>query len=381
MRRGLWWRSAALALIVALGAACSGPKEQAAWSEGKGGKGGRGEGRPPTPVVAVAAVAKDVPVELSAIGTVEPNISVQVKAQVGGVLQAVTFKEGADVKKGDLLFRIDPKPYETAVAGAQADLAKARAQAQNARRTNARFEQLARQNVVSREEYDQARANVEALEAAVQSAQAALERSKILLGYTEIRSPIDGRTGDLKVDEGNLIKADDSTALVTINQVAPVMVRFAVPEKDLPEIKQHQAAGDLRLEAAVPNEGGAPARGDLTFINNTVDRATGTIDLKGTFANGDHRLWPGQFVDVRLTLAVQRGAVVVPAVAVQMGQSGPYVYVVQADQTVAVRPVTPGITRAGETALDQGLRAGELVVTDGVARLAPGSKVKVQSAK
>jgi multidrug efflux system membrane fusion protein len=216
-------------------------------------------------------------------------------------------------------------------------------------------------------------------EATIQADRAAVERVRLQLEYSTIRSPIDGRTGSLMVHEGNLVKANDKdSVLVVINQLTPIYVTFAVPEQELPAVQRHLAAGQLSVEAAIPQSAEPPEQGVLSFVDNTVDRATGTIRLKATFANPDRRLWPGQFVNVVLTLAAQPDAIVVPSQAVQTGQNGTYVYVVRADRTAEVRPVVVARQREGEAVIQQGLQPGETVVTDGQLRLTSGSQVEVK---
>jgi membrane fusion protein, multidrug efflux system len=331
------------------------------------------------PVVAETADQKDVPLQIKAIGNVEAYNTVSIKSQVSGEIADVLFKEGEDVKKGARLFKIDPRPFEATLRQAEAALARDRAQAKNAQENSKRYAVLAEKGFVSRQEYDSARTNADALDAVVKADEAAVENARLQLEYTAINSPIDGRTGVITIQKGNVVKAND-VPLVTINQVTPIYVTFSVPEQELSNIKKHRARGELRVEASIPQNGPKPAVGALTFIDNKVNTATGTILLKATFPNHDRSLWPGQFVDVILTLTTERDRVVVPSQAVQTGQQGQYVYVINEDMTAELRLVTPGRTYENWTLIDKGVAAGEKVVTDGQLRLVPGSKVEIKNA-
>lgn len=363
--------------------------------------------RPPeiVPVAAAQAVRKAVPLEIRAIGNVEAINTIAVKAQVGGELTRVHFTEGDFVRKGQTLFTIDQRPFRAQLAQmeanlardkaqlsqAQANLARDEAQAKYAQAQFGRMSKLVAEGVMSREQLDQARAEadaraaavradhaaIESAKAAVQADLAALETARIQLGYTTIASPIDGRTGNLAVQQGNLIKAND-VELVTIHQVSPIYVAFAVPEARLADVKRHMARRRLEVTAVPQEAGGRPETGFLSFVDNAVDRATGTIRLKATFANAARALWPGQFVQVTLRLATLENAVVIPSEALQTGQQGQYVFVVKPDGTVESRPVEPGIRLEGEVVVERGLQAGETVVTDGQLRLAPGVRVQLK---
>ncbi len=329
------------------------------------------------PVTVATVTQKTVPVQVRAIGSVEAYSTVTVKSQVDGEIERVYFKEGQDVKTDDLLFAIDARPFEAKLKQAEASLARDIAQAKNAQAQADRYTKLFQDGIVSKEQYDQFHTNADALDAAVRADKAAIENARIDLGYCTVRSHIDGRTGSLMVHQGNVVKANDAT-LVVINQITPVYVDFSVPEQYLAEIKRHMATGILKVEAIITHDEQHPLQGTLTFVNNTVDSGTGTILLKGTFANSERRLWPGQFVNVVLTLAQRPNAVLVPSQAVQTGQSGQYVFVVKSDLTVDSRPVALGSSLGGETVIEQGLRPGETVVTDGQLRLVPGAKAKIQ---
>ena len=333
-------------------------------------------GPPAVPVTIAVAARKDVPVQVQAIGTVEPFATVTVKPQVGGVIETVHFNEGTDVRAGDLLFTIDRRPYEAALRQAEAARERDAAQLQNAQAEARRAESLSTQGILSREAHEQAHAASEALAATLRSDEAAVETARLQLGYCMIRSPIDGRTGSLLIHQGNLVKAVDSGPLVVVNRVDPVYVSFAVPEKRLSEIERAMASGRLVVAALLPGDDAPPVQGRLTFLDNAVDRGTGTIRLKGTFPNPARRLWPGQFVNTRLTLAVRSGAVVVPSQALQSGQGGTFVFVVRTDLTAEPRPVVVAQEADGEAVVEKGLAAGERVVTDGQLRLVPGAKVE-----
>lgn len=344
-----------------------------------------------------------MPVELRVVGAAEASAVVQVKSQVAGELVSVKFTEGQNVAKGSLLFEIDKRPYRDALRQAEAALARDRAQIRQSEAALARDEatlrnaqveadraaEMFKSRVVSRSQYDQertaaevaresvraGRAAIDTARAAVESDQAAIDRAKLDIGYCEIRSPLAGRTGNLLVHPGNLVKVND-VPLVVIHQVAPIFVTFSVPEQHLSAIRRLSANRRLAVHASVQNEPGRDAAGYLTVIDNTVDRATGTIKLKAQFDNSNGLLWPGQFVNVVLTLDTIRNATIVPSEAVQNGAQGQFVYVVKHDKSVEMRPVTPGRIVDGRIAIDKGLAPGEVVVTDGHLRLFPGATVK-----
>ena len=334
--------------------------------------------KPVVPVTVGVVTQKAVPMQIAVIGNVEPSSTIAVKAQVGGTLTKIHFIEGQDVKKGDLLFTIDTRPYEAALRQAEANLARSIAQFDNARAEEKRYEELVKKGYVSQTQYEQVRTNAAALEATVFADKALLENARLNLSYCTIRAPFTGRTGSLMVYEGNLIKANADTPMVTINQIQPVNVSFAVPEDDLPEIKRYMSGGPLRVEAFLSKGDKNPAEGRLTFIENVVDTATGTIKLKGAFYNRDRRLWPGQFVHVVLTLTTQNNAVVVPTQAVLTGQKGQFVFAVKEDMTAEVRPVVVSRTSGEESVIESGLTPGEKVVTDGQIRIMPGAKVEIK---
>ena len=329
------------------------------------------------PVTTATATLRTVPIQVHAIGNVEAYSTVSVKAQVAARVEKAYFTEGQDVRKGDLLFTLDRRPFDTALQQAEANLAKDQAQLENAKAEADRYTKLFQEGIVSKEQYDSMRTNADALAASVRGDKAAIEKAKIDLSYCTIQSPIGGRTGALLVHPGNLVK-DNDAALVVVNQIHPIYVTFSVPEQYLADIKRFRAEGPLKVDAIIPSQEQNPSKGVLTFIDNAVDNTTGTIKLKGAFGNPDNRLWPGQFVNVALTLTTQPNAVVVPSQAVQTGQVGQYVFVVKQDMTAEYRPVVTGNNIAGETVIQKGMQAGETLVTDGQLRLVPGVKVVIK---
>jgi len=317
-------------------------------------------------------------VVLKAIGTVEPYNTVSVRARVAGEITRIAFKEGQDVCQGDLLFTIDPRPYQAVLQGALADLDRDNARLKSAKEDVRRYAELVKKDYVTSQAYDQMVANADALKASVAADQAAVDSARVNLDYCTVRAPITGRTGNLLVKLGNVIKADEQP-VITINQIMPIYASFSVPEEYLADIQRYAADGTLGVEAAFPNRTAPNFRGELSFINNTVDGSTGTILLKATFPNPDKALWPGQFVNVILRLATSRSAVVVPSQAIQRGQQGDYVFVVKADMTVESRAIQFGQGIDGETVVRRGLEAGERVVTDGQLRLFPGATVALMN--
>ncbi|HET9839432.1 MAG TPA: efflux RND transporter periplasmic adaptor subunit [Candidatus Angelobacter sp.] len=330
------------------------------------------------PVRIATVSSRTMPVEVQAIGNVEAISTVSIKAQISGQLVGVHFKEGDFVKKGQLLFTIERQPFEAALRQAEGTLAKDEAQALNSKLDAERYEGLGKQGVVSKQQVDAAQAAANAMAATVAADKAAVETAKINLTYTSINSPINGRTGNIGVKEGNLVKANDVPILVTINQIEPIYVSFSVPEQQLAEIKQYSTGTTLRVDAA-PQGSNQHFQGRLTFIDNSVDLTTGTIKLKATFDNGQHVLWPGQFVDVKLTLKSQPNSIVIPTAALQTSQSGTFVYVVNQDLTAQQQPVKVAWNVGDDTVIASGLQPGQRVVTDGQLRLTPGAKVDIKS--
>jgi multidrug efflux system membrane fusion protein len=336
---------------------------------------------PAVPVTVAPVVAKDMPLEISLIGTTEAYNTVVVRAQITGELTSVNFEQGDDVKAGQVLFTLDRRPLEAALNQAEANLARDSAQADQARVSAQRTQDLADRGLVPREQVDQTRASATALAATVAADRAAVENASVQLEYATIRAPIAGRTGALMVSAGNLVRANDQAPLAIINQVTPTYVSFAISETLLPEFKRYMAKGALRVEAIPPSDEGPAAAGQITFIDNTVDQTTGTIKIKGTFPNLDRRLWPGQFVNVIVRLGTDVGATVVPSIAVQTGPEGQYVFVVTRERTVEMRTITIARTAGAETVIKGGVKPGETVVTDGQLRLVPGSRINIKEAR
>jgi len=395
------WKPAAVALACALAllqGACSRKADSAK----------PGAAPPAVPVAVSPAVQKPMPVQVQAIGSAEANMVVSVRAQVGGELVKVHFKEGQDVKKGDPLFTIDRRPFQAALAQvqatmsqhqaaqrqAEANLSRDQAQLENAKVEEERYRRLVAGGFVAREQYDQfltglktAEATIEADQAAVATAKALIradeamvETAKLNLAYTEIRSPIDGRTGSLMLHEGNVVRSGGTTdsTLLVINQIQPIYVSFTVPQQQLPAIKTYMQAGTLQVEA-VPTGEQKAERGVVTFVDNAIDPATGTVRLKATFSNPEKRLWPGQFSNVTLTLTVDPDAIVVPSQAVQTGPQGQYVFVVKPDSTAETRRVVVKRSQGSDSVIASGLKPGENVVVDGQPRLQQGTKVEVKA--
>ena len=355
----------ALILSIAIAAAaCSGTKQ-----------------KPPeekVPVAVATAVQKDVPVQIRVIGNVIPVSTVQVRALVGGQLDRVWFKEGDEVQRGQRLFTIDPRPYEAALAQAKANLARDEANLKNAEAEQARYADLVKKDYVTHEDFDRISAAAESARAVTAADRAAVQNADLQLSYCDIRSPLDGRTGQLVVHQGNLVKANDTTPLVVINQVQPVNVLFAIPERQLADLR---ARGFANVPVtATPQGSGRVENGKLAFVDNTVDATTGTINLKASFPNSDRALWPGQYVNVAVTLSTLSGATVIPAQAVQNGQRGQYVYVVNNDKSVDMRPVSIVQQVDQSVVVNKGVQPGDSVVTDGQLRLTPKSHVEIKGA-
>ncbi len=391
--------ASAIALALAL-AGCN--SQGAATDAGKAKK-----GNAIVPVVVSIVGTRDVPVEIQVIGNVEAYSTINVIAQVSGQLTLAAFNEGDYVKKNDLLFKIDPRPYEAAIQQAEANIARDKAmlaqadanlsrdmaQEKYAKSNAGRYRELVNEGIVSKDQSEQIESNADAIgqavaadRAAIESAKAnigaskaALETAKVNLSYTTITSPIDGRTGNLTVKQGNVVTAN-ATSLISINEVEPIYVTFAIPENHLTAVKAVMGQGrQLEVFATPQGDDSIKVQGKLTFIDNNVDITTGTIKLKGTFANRDRKLWPGEFVRVILRLSTQTNALVVPNQAVQTGQNGQFVYVVKTDQTVEPRPVVTGARVDQELVVSKGLALGEMIVLEGQLRLAPGMKVRYET--
>jgi multidrug efflux system membrane fusion protein len=335
--------------------------------------------RPPAAVTVAAAVAQDVPVYLDEVGKCVAREVVSIQPQVSGRITELHFRDGADVKKGDLLFTIDPRPYEAQLHAAQADLAKSGAALNLAKSQWNRAETLIATKAISQEEYDTRKNSVDLTEAQVRQATAATEMSRLNLEYCSIRSPIDGRAGHRLVDVGNVVTAN-TTTLLTIERLDPIYADFTVAQNDLTSVQKNMKQGDLKVEVRLPDEPAKPILGSLTFLDNAVADATGTVTLRATVPNTEHRLWPGRFVKVRLLLSTIPGAILVPAVAPQLSGQGPFVYVVKADSTAEMRPVKTGQRQGDSIVIEEGVKAGERVVVTGQLGVTPGGKVQEQAA-
>ena len=362
-------RLISIALLAALGlVACHG-----------GGAGPGFAGHGPVPVLVAKAIRKTVAQRLHAIGRVEAYSTVEIKSQINGQVMEVHFKEGQEVSRGDLLFTIDPRPFDAALNSAIADLNRDNAQKLQLSNDFHRYETLLKEGVGSRQQYDEAKSKYEAIDASVAADEANVQTARLNLEYTRITSPIDGRTGSLILHQGNLVKANADGDMVVINQIKPVYVNFALPEQNLALVRISMASHPLGVDVITPGDK-ADVQGKLSFVDNTVDANTGTIQLKGLFDNQDQKLWPGQFVDTYLTLSQRPNAVLVPSQAIQTGQDGSYVFVIDPQMKAAICKVAIGDTVEGDTVIESGLRGGETVVTDGQLRLTPGGTVTIKNA-
>ncbi len=332
---------------------------------------------PAVPVTVAPVVTKTVAVRIYAIGNVEPYTTVALKARVDGQIVSVHFKEGDEVRQGSVLFEIDPRPFAASLRQAQANLLKDRALLDRATDQEKRYKDLLAKNFISPDAYEQVRTNQATAAATVAADQAAIENAKLSLEYCTIRSPITGYAGRIQIQQGNLVKANDANPLVTINQVVPIYTSFSVPEQNIADIRKYQADGQLKVQATFTNAAHAPVPGKLSFVDNSADPTTGTIKLKAEYPNTDKALWPGQFVNVVLTLYEQKDAVVTPSASVQNGPNGQYVFVVKPDQTVELRNIKIARAEGDDTVVASGLQPGDQVVTAGQLRLAPGTRVNV----
>ncbi len=361
-----------LLLTALLSVSGCGPKEQGQAAGGSG-------TRPAAPVVVANVEERDIPIQISAIGNVEPYQTVQIRSQVNGQIQKIFFKEGEDVRQGQPLFQLDKRPFQADLEKAIGQMKHDQAQAENSRIQADRYSGLETQGIVSREQAEQLRTQAKADASAVEADKANVEAARVQLQYTDIVAPIDARTGSLMINLGNLVKANDTPYLLQLNQVTPIYVTFSVPEANLDRVRHRFSSGQLKVQAYPKGQADSPAEGRLTFIDNGVDTTTGTLKLKGTFPNGDRRLWPGEFVDVALVLSTQKNVVVVPTKAIQSGQQGEYVYVVRTDSTAESRPVKTAGAYQNVTLIADGLKPGEQVIVNGQLRVAPNAKVVVQS--
>ncbi len=353
-------------------------------SEAKGGKGGKGKGSKGgvLTVKATKAVAKPMPVLIEAVGTVEPEHSVQIRAQVSGVLQSVLFKEGDKVKAGQLLFQIDSRTFEASYRQSQAQLARDMAQLENAKVQQERLEPLLKREFITRQEFDVAVTSTKSLEATVAADRALLEQARIQVEFSRIQAPIAGRTGTLAIKPGNLVPAaGGGVPLVTINSTDPILVTFSIPERQLEDVRRHQNEKDMRIEILPDRNGPPAAEGRLVFIDNTVTPQTGTVLLKTSVSNKDETLWPGQFVSVRIILRIEAEAVVVPEAAAQPGQDGSFVYLIDQDSKVVVQPVKISRQIGNEVVIASGIKAGDWVITEIPQALEPGATVRLAGAE
>lgn len=364
--------AAALALLgLCFVAACSGGDDVKA-QKGK-------NGPKPAPVTAALAVKKDAPTIIRAIGNVEPFATVSVKSQVGGKIIEQYVHDGQDVKAGDKLFQIDPRPFQLAMAESKGKIERDQALLDKARQDLKRYEKLRNQDAVAQGQYDETFAAAKTLEGTIKLNQAELDRNALDLEFSTIKAPMDGRVGDILLNKGNIIKANDDRSMTVINQFRPVLVSFATPERHLPDIMDLFAKGKVRVTAEVQGRENAPETGELYAVDNEVDRETGTITLKGLFQNESLALWPGRFVRVALRMPDLPGAIMVPTKAVMSGLKGAYVYVIGADGTVEARAITAGPIIEDETVVEKGLAPGEQVVAEGQLRLAPGARVEIKT--
>ncbi len=330
----------------------------------------------PVPVVVAPCAQRDVPIRVAAIGMVRAYNVVTLKPQVAGIIVERLFTDGQPVARGDRLYRIDSRPFVASLEQAEAILARDKALAANARLDAQRKKDLQSRQASSPFEVDEAESIARAAEATVAADEAAVRDARLQVEYCEIRSPIDGYVGATLADAGNVVKANE-TELVVLRQVSPIYVELAVPQRYLPEVRRLMAGERLQVSARIPGADGDPVAGALAFVDNTVDEKTGTITLRGIFGNEDGRLWPGQYVEAAVTLGTRRGALIVPAQAVQAGQQGTYVYALNPDNTVALVPVTTGDSAGGETVVSGALAPGQPVVIEGHLRLRPGAAVQV----
>ena len=354
------------------------------WWHGFGGNGPRAKAQTPTPLVPVTAgtvTAQNVPVYLQGIGTVQAYNMVTVKTRVDGQIVKVFFKEGQEVKEGDPLFEIDPRPYQDALEQAQAAKQKDEAQLAGAKLDLERYSKLLGTGYQTRQSYDQQTALVNQLTAAIKGDQAQIDNAALNLSYADIRSPIDGRLGARLVDKGNLVHANDNTALVTITELKPIFVSFTLPQDTLDEVRQQQQREPLVVRAYSSDGNTLLSEGKLTLIDNSIDQTTGTIHLKARFDNQDERLWPGEFVSLRVILMTRPNVATVPAQTVQEGPDGNYAYVIKPDNTVERRAVTVAAVQDGIAVITKGLSPGERVVVDGQYRLTQGARVRILPAR
>ena len=351
------------ALALSLGAGC-GEKPQPTFE------------RPPAPVTVATAVVEDVPVYIDAVGKIAAREVVSIQPQVSGRIVKIHFADGADVKVGDLLFTIDPRPYQAQLNEAEANVAGAEAALSLAKTNFARVEAVSDPRAVSRQDFDAKKSAVQTAEAELRQRRAAVDTARLNLEYCTIRSPINGRAGQRQVDTGNVVSANNGSLLI-IQRLDPIYADFTITEKDLSRVQRNMARRTLRAEVSLPDDNSPPREGQLTFVDNAVQEGTGTVKLRATLANGDRRFWPGRFANVRLILATQEQAVLVPAGAPQMSAKGPFVYVIKQDSSAELRPVTPGQRQGDRIVIEKGVKSGERVVVQGQLGVTPGGKVSI----
>lgn len=372
-------KRAALAIILAAVLTTAGYVARGWWLQAGTFEARTAQQAPAQPVVVGVVAQADVPIQITGIGTVQPIATVLVKSRLDGQIARIAFKEGQEVRAGDLLFSLDDRALAAQLRQAEANLARDRAQLVRAQLELKRQQELAQRDYASRQKLEQSQSDAAAFEATMHASEAAAENARVLLSYTTIRSPIDGRSGSISLKEGNVIKANDQP-LVTITQMRPIYVGFTVPERNLAAIRAALAKAPVPVAVAPPNDPAAAETGTLTFIDNQVDTATGTIGLKATFDNARNTLWPGQFVQVTMTLAVQQNATVVPSAAIQTGQNGFYVFVIRPDSTAEARPVKLERSQDNTAVISEGLNVGEQVVLEGQLRLTTGTRVAPRAA-
>jgi multidrug efflux system membrane fusion protein len=338
-----------------------------------------GPGGAATPVHASKTVRKVVPLTLDAIGAVEPSRTASLRSQVTGVLLKIDFQEGQEVKPGDLLFELDSRPFENSLRSAEAELARNRVQLENSRAQSARYRSLNAESAISKEQFQSVEDSERTAAAQVLSGESSVANARLQLDYCAVRAPIAGRTGAYGAHEGDLVSANSGIPLVVINQLSPTYVSFSIPQHYLGDLARYRALGPIQVSVVPPGSDSTPEKGDLAFVDNAVDSTTGTIKLKATFPNDSHRLWPAQFVTVRLTLASPE-VITVPSSALQSDQAGQHVFVIKADHTAEFRAVTVDRSFGGEAVITKGLAAGETVVTDGQLRVIPGKPVSIKPA-
>jgi len=366
-----FWRAAALLLVVAVAVAATACSKE---EQSKGPKGDRA-----APVSAAQAVRRDAPMSIRAVGNVEPLATVAVKSQVGGMIVEQFIKDGQDVKAGDKLFQIDPRPYQLAIEENQAKIARDQALLDKAERDLKRYAELRQKGAVDEAQYDETFAQAKTLEGTIRLNTADLDKARLDLEFSTIKAPIDGRVGSILLHKGNVIKANDDRSMAVINQFQPIFVSFSVPERHLPAVMDMFGKGKVKVEAEIQGLESKPETGELFAVDNAVDTQTGAIRLKAIFDNKDMRLWPGRFVRINLVMPPMKDAILIPTQAVMTGIKGPFVYVIGEGDKVEARNIETGPIVGDMTIVEKGIAEGERVVREGQLRLAPGSKVEIKA--